>query len=160
MCVSVLLAIRNQPRNILHRYMIVKNYDITRGIVNGTLCELLTYDRSVLQVKLLTGAQAGKVVMLPRCTFEVSAEDSGLPFAFKRTQFPLMPGYCATVHKAQGQSLKRVGVDLTEQVFAHGQLYVALSRASTPDGLFILSGQQKSKNVVYREVVNFLDERN
>jgi ATP-dependent DNA helicase PIF1 len=134
------------------RYMIVKNYDITRGIVNGTLCELLQYDRSLLQIKLLSGSQEGKVVMLPRCTFEISAENSGLPFAFKRTQFPIIPGYCATVHKAQGQSLNIVGLAFQQDCFTHGQLYTALSRTGGWHKLYVmlLSGESTLRNKVNR----------
>ena len=33
-----------------------------------------------------------------------------------------------TINKAQGQTLRTVGVDLRSPVFSHGQLYVALSR--------------------------------
>ena len=132
--------------------MIVKNYDITRGIVNGTMCELLRFDRSLLQIKLLSGSQEGKVVMLPRCTFEVSAENSGLPFAFKRTQFPIIPGYCATVHKAQGQTLDVVGLAFFQDCFTHGQLYTALSRTAGWHKLFVmlLNGECTLRNKVNR----------
>lgn len=138
-----------------NRYMIVKNYDIKRGIVNGTLCELLQYDRTLLQIKLLSGTQEGKVVMLPRCTFDISAENSGLPFAFKRTQFPIIPGYCATVHKAQGQSLDHVGLAFLQDCFAHGQLYTALSRTAGWHKLFVMmpSGECTLRNKVNKYVL-------
>jgi len=35
-----------------------------------------------------------------------------------------------TINKAQGQTMKTVGIFLPELVFTHGQLYVALSRAT------------------------------
>lgn len=44
------------------------------------------------------------------------------------TQFPLQVGYALTIHKAQGKTLDRVMIDLSRGTFAHGQLYVALSR--------------------------------
>lgn len=43
-------------------------------------------------------------------------------------QFPLQLGYALTIHKAQGKTLDRVIIDIDRGAFAHGQLYVALSR--------------------------------
>ncbi|KAF5573264.1 5'-3' DNA helicase [Fusarium pseudoanthophilum] len=57
------------------------------------------------------------------------------PYSFlHRTQIPLIPGWAITVHKSQGMSLERVIVNLTE-AFAEGQVYVALSRATSLRGL-------------------------
>nr|VDD52779.1 unnamed protein product [Brassica oleracea] len=38
-----------------------------------------------------------------------------------------------TINKNQGQSLKQVALYLPWKVFTHGQLYVALSRVTTPE---------------------------
>jgi hypothetical protein len=51
------------------------------------------------------------------------------------TQFPLMPAWAVTIHKAQGLTLARVEVDLDRGAFAEGQVYVALSRCQTLEGL-------------------------
>ena len=37
-----------------------------------------------------------------------------------------------TMNKAQGQSIDNLGVHLSQPLFSHGQLYVALSRAGLP----------------------------
>jgi hypothetical protein len=50
-------------------------------------------------------------------------------------QFPLMPAWAVTIHKAQGLTLARVMVDLARGAFAEGQVYVALSRCQTISGL-------------------------
>ena len=37
-----------------------------------------------------------------------------------------------TINKSQGQTLQKVGIFLQNPVFAHGQLYVAISRCANP----------------------------
>ncbi|OAQ22843.1 hypothetical protein K457DRAFT_84196 [Linnemannia elongata AG-77] len=61
-----------------------------------------------------------------------------------------------TINKAQGQTLQQVGLYLPKPVFGHGQLYVALSRCTTPDNLKILieNGEIRGREGVYtRNVV-------
>ncbi|MFZ2492007.1 MAG: hypothetical protein WA208_11030, partial [Thermoanaerobaculia bacterium] len=50
-------------------------------------------------------------------------------------QLPLIPAWAVTIHKAQGLTLARVVVDLDRGAFAEGQVYVALSRCQTLEGL-------------------------
>jgi len=137
------------------RYMIMKNYDAKRGVINGTLCELVSFTRHLLQVKLITGTQEGRIVMLPRCSFTVTSENSGLPFQFTRVQFPIIPAYCVTIHKAQGQSLAKAGLFVDRDCFAHGQLYTALSRVGGWSALTVLmlSNEQYLKNIVRKHIL-------
>jgi len=57
-----------------------------------------------------------------------------------------------------GHSLKNVGIYLPSVVFSHGQLYVAISKVTSRDGLkmFIIDEDGRdtnvTSNVVYREV--------
>jgi len=50
-----------------------------------------------------------------------------------------MPAYKFSIFKAQGQTLQRMGLILIHQCFAHGQLYVAISRVTKMDGILIFS---------------------
>ncbi|KAL5185024.1 ATP-dependent DNA helicase PIF1 [Glycine soja] len=73
-------------------------------------------------------------------------------------KFPFIVSYAMTINKSQGQSLHHIGLYLPHPVFGNGQLYVALSRVKSKDGLHILihdnDGNPKNitTNVVYKEV--------
>lgn len=53
------------------------------------------------------------------------------------TQFPLRLAWAVTIHKSQGKSYERAVIDLGSGAFAPGQTYVALSRLTSLDGLYL-----------------------
>jgi ATP-dependent exoDNAse (exonuclease V) alpha subunit len=70
------------------------------------------------------------------------------PFRFKRKQFPVRLSFAMTINKSQGQTIPNVGIYLPEPVFSHGQLYVALSRATATANIKVLTGtcDEESEN--------------
>lgn len=73
-----------------------------------------------------------------------------------RKQLPLILAWALSIHKAQGQTLERVKVDLGK-VFEKGQAYVALSRATTQQGLQVLNFQ-KARVMAHPRVVEFYNK--
>ena len=87
------------------------------------------------------------------------ADSKAFGFEWSRLQFPVRLGFAMTIHKSQGQSLKKVAVWLQESCFGHGQLYVAASRVGNPDDIKFyiktIEGQPDfaTRNIVYKELL-------
>ncbi len=139
------------------RYMCIRNLNAKRGLINGTMLQLLALGSRYIQCRVISGPAAGSVELLLKCVFTILPEASGLPFTLTRRQYPIIPAYCLSVHKAQGQTLKLCGVVFESDPFTHGQLYVALSRVASWDCLFfhMHSGEQHIHNVVLKHLLQY-----
>ncbi len=74
------------------------------------------------------------------------------------TQFPLRLAWAVTIHKAQGKTLDAAVIDLGMRAFAPGQTYVAFSRLTSLDGLYLKRPLTPSDIIVDENVVKFLSE--
>ena len=64
------------------------------------------------------------------------------------TQFPLRLAWAVTIHKSQGKSYDRAIVDLGPRSVAPGQTYVALSRITALEGLYLTRPLRPKPNLV------------
>ena len=117
------------------RVMLLRN-DSVPGWVNGTIGTVETLGRDFANVRV-----GRSVARVEAATWERHRYEAGPRGGINRKvigtmkQLPLRLGWALTIHKAQGLTLDRVYVDMGRGMFAHGQAYVALSRARTLDGL-------------------------
>jgi ATP-dependent exoDNAse (exonuclease V) alpha subunit len=72
------------------------------------------------------------------------------------TQYPLKLAWAVTIHKSQGKTFDRVVVDIGRGTFAHGQLYVALSRCTNFPGLVLRTKVGRQHIRLDRRVIAFL----
>lgn len=72
------------------------------------------------------------------------------------TQFPLRLAWAVTIHKSQGKTYERAVVDLGSGAFAPGQTYVALSRLTSLDGLYLSRPLRPSDIKVDPDVRRFM----
>ena len=73
-------------------------------------------------------------------------------------QFPLNLGYAMTIHKAQGKTLDTVVVDISRGAFAHGQVYVALSRTRNSADMHIAAPLRRQDVIFDNRVLDFVSE--
>ncbi|MFT4137351.1 ATP-dependent DNA helicase, partial [Microbacterium sp.] len=72
------------------------------------------------------------------------------------TQFPLRLAWAVTIHKSQGKTYERAVIDLGSGAFAPGQTYVALSRLTSLDGLYLSRPLRPSDILVDADVRRFM----
>lgn len=138
--------------------MFVKN-DTQGRWVNGTLGQVVAL------------ADDGVTVRVGEQTFDVEPEkwqalgydyDEAQNAIVEKTmgsykQFPLMLAWAITIHKSQGKTLERVIIDLGHGAFASGQLYVALSRCKTLQGIALKQPVSMSDVRCDKDVIAFMN---
>ena len=72
------------------------------------------------------------------------------------TQYPLRLAWAVTIHKSQGKTFDKVVIDIGRGTFAHGQVYVALSRCTSFGGIVLKKEIKKSHIRMDWRVIRFL----
>ena len=102
-------------------------------------------------VRFVISDGTSRDLLCPQETWKIELPNGEIQAS--RTQIPLILAWALSIHKAQGQTLERVKVDLG-RVFEKGQVYVALSRATCQEGLQVLRFDP-AKVMAHEKVRNF-----
>jgi hypothetical protein len=135
---------------------IMRNMSIEKGLVKNSRVVIRALHTRVVEVQTLNGNGnlSDEIFPLPRIRFEFHPPSSS--WTVQRLQFPLRLAYASTFHSCLGLTLDHAVFDLRSEVFAHGQLYTAISRIRTRhDGLVMVAedDQVDTNNVVYEEML-------
>ncbi len=123
------------------RVMLLSN-DREGRWINGTLATIVDFIKEDGEDALVVELETGETVDVARhewdmyaYTFDRESETLRAEPVGSFVQFPIRLAWAVTIHKGQGKTFERLHVDLERGTFAPGQLYVALSRATTLEGL-------------------------
>lgn len=139
------------------------NNDSQHRWVNGTLGKITALEHDEDGDRMEVQLQNGKVIEVAPHTWEMTS------FYFDKragaiasrsngsfTQYPLKLAWAVTIHKAQGKTFDQVVIDIGEGTFAHGQMYVALSRATTLEGITLRKPIERQHIFTDKRVAEFL----
>jgi ATP-dependent DNA helicase PIF1 len=149
------------------RVMFTTN-DPERRFVNGSLGTVRKIRKKglsklpIIEVEL---DDTGDVIEVGQHTWEVFEYAMGKKGRFEEqvvgsyTQYPIMLAWAVTIHKAQGKTFDKVLVDVGWGAFAHGQLYVALSRCTKFKGITLLKPFKQKDVIIDEAVLKFMGEQ-
>ncbi|MFB6181690.1 MAG: AAA family ATPase [Candidatus Magasanikbacteria bacterium] len=143
----------NLELKIDSQIMLVNN-DTKGRWVNGTIGTILDVNqKNDEEDEIVVKTEHGKEVTVTPYTWEMHEleydenKDELTPKTKgKFTQYPIKLAWAVTIHKSQGKTFDKVVLDTDKGTFAHGQAYVALSRATSLEGL-VLKKPIKKKHI-------------
>lgn len=147
------------------RIMMLANDPLGRW-VNGSLGTVIETEPDYIKVELdesANGADGQRVYdiepytwTLFRSTYDTKTASLGQEKLGSFSQFPLKLAWATTIHKSQGKTFDKCIIDLGRGAFAAGQVYVALSRCRTIEGITLIKPVTKQQLFLDSRITEFL----
>ncbi len=139
------------------------NNDLAGRWINGSIGQITKIKKDTPDDEILVQLTSGKMVKVKPYLWEL------FHFYFDRKnqrieseivgsfyQFPLKLAWALTIHKSQGKTFEKIIFDIDRGTFAAGQVYVALSRATSLEGVILKKPIAKKHLFIDWQVVKFL----
>ncbi|MEO6037002.1 MAG: HRDC domain-containing protein [Saprospiraceae bacterium] len=142
--------------------MFVKNDQAReKRYYNGKIGQISRFGEGVIYVRC--PGEEYDIEVLPaewtnvKYTLNEQSKEVGEELLGTFTQYPLKLAWAITIHKSQGLTFERAIID-AQAAFAHGQVYVALSRCKSFEGIVLRSRIAYSSVRTDQVVKNYSDE--
>jgi hypothetical protein len=143
--------------------MFIRNDIEERRFVNGTIGKVVKLNADTIIVETEEQGQKKRKIEVPKAEWEIvryrgtatGGIETEIVGSFE--QYPLRLAWAITIHKSQGKTFDRVLIDLGGGAFEHGQLYVALSRCRSLEGVVLRQPIRPQDIITDERVVEFYD---
>ena len=131
--------------------MVIFNLDIENSICNGTLGIVCNFSKNGDIYTPIVRFSDGKERLIGCHTWQHSEYPT-----ITLSQIPLTLAFASSIHKQQGSSISMARMNLGKSIFENSQIYVALSRMTSLDGLY-LDSFDCTKITVNKKAKDFYD---
>ena len=148
------------------RVMLMRNIDIKKKLINGARGTIVGYvsneneDLSqIFAIKIKFDFQEFNEPPIDVTRKIVNIYQMMNGECFTIYQFPLRLAWAVTAHKAQGQTLDKVSIDIGCQAFAHGAFYVALSRVRKLEDVLFFGSRRWPENGITFHINDYIQQQ-
>ncbi len=134
--------------------------DPQRRWMNGTISQIAGLSRDSIQISIDDYTYEVPKVTWEKIAYKYNAEKKEIEEKTIGTfeQYPLRLAWAITIHRSQGQTFNNVFIDIGHGAFTHGQVYVALSRCTSLEGIILKKPISESDIIFDKRIYEFRDK--
>ncbi|MEP2670423.1 MAG: AAA family ATPase [Cyclobacteriaceae bacterium] len=140
--------------------MMLKN-DSGRRWANGSIGKVVKLSEDGISVRINSNTYKVEKEVWKEVEYVLNSETDQIESKTSGTftQYPIQLAFAMTIHKSQGKTFDKITVDIGAGAFAHGQIYVALSRCRTFEGITLNNPINDNDIIVDPRVVQYYKDR-
>ncbi|HNX68882.1 MAG TPA: DEAD/DEAH box helicase [Candidatus Omnitrophota bacterium] len=129
--------------------LMIRN-DPEKRWVNGSIGEVVELNEESIQVRIGQRTHRVEAAVWEKITYRYDEDDDKIveDVAGSFEQYPIKLAWAITIHKSQGLTFDKLIIDLAHGAFSHGQVYVALSRCRSFEGV-LLRRPVKHRDIIF-----------
>ena len=138
--------------------LMIRN-DPEKRWVNGSIGEVVDLDEDSISVRIGGHTHSIEAMVWEKITYRYDDEDEKIveDVAGSFEQYPIKLAWAITIHKSQGLTFDKLIIDLAHGAFTHGQVYVALSRCRSMEGV-LLRRPVTGRDIIFDERIHKISD--